>query len=221
MEERRSGGITQLLLEWRAGDQGALEELLPIVYDELRRLAHRYMRRERSEHLLQTTALVHESYLRLASLKLNWRDRNHFFAVASRLMRRVLADSARRRNAGKRGGGEAHEVPFDEAADVTAQPSRYLVALDDALKDLESIDSRKCRLVELRYFGGLSVDEAAEALELSPSTVDRELRMAKAWLHSEITGRPATGTARGPAPGGRPSSSATAPSETLRDLGAR
>lgn len=186
MAEVAARNITQLLLAWRDGDAQALDQLAPAVYDELRRLARHYMRGERSYHVLQTTALIHEAYIRLVDLKLSWQDRNHFFAVAARTMRRVLADFARRRNADKRGAGMA-ELPLGER-DIAAQPDWYLVALDDALKDLEAIDPRKSQIIDLRYFGGLSIAETAAALDLSRSTVDRELKMAKAWLHHQIRG---------------------------------
>ena len=176
--------VTQLLQDWRAGDDEAFEHLVPIVYQELHRLAHHYMRGERQRHELQTTALIHEAYLRLVDAELGWQNRQHFFAVAAGVMRRVLADHARRHNAAKRGSGN-EPLPLDDN-DVAAQPHWYLVALDDALKDLESFDPRKSRIVELRYFGGLSIDETAATLDLSRSSVDRELKMAKAWLHEQI-----------------------------------
>ncbi len=184
MTERGLQGITQLLIEWRAGDRQALDQLTPIVYQELRRLAHHYMKGERPLHTLQTTALIHEAYIRLIDLKLGWQDRNHFFAVAASMMRRILTDFARRRKAAKRGGGIT-DLPLDDAH-IAAQPAWYLVALDDALKDLDSFDQRKSKIVELRYFGGLTIQETAAVLELSRSTVDRELKMAKAWLYQEI-----------------------------------
>ncbi len=176
--------VTQLLQDWHAGDEEAFEHLVPVVYQELHRLARHYMRGERERHELQTTALIHEAYLRLVDAELGWQNRQHFFAVAAGVMRRVLADYARRHNAAKRGGG--NEALSLDDNDLAAQPDWYLVALDDALKDLETFDQRKSRIVELRYFGGLSIGETAKTLGLSRSSVDRELKMAKAWLHQQI-----------------------------------
>jgi len=176
--------VTQLLHNWHEGDEEAFEDLVPIVYHELHRLARHYMRGERARHELQTTALIHEAYLRLVDAELGWQSRQHFFAVAAGVMRRVLADYARRHNAAKRGGGK-EALSLDDH-DVAAQPDWYLVALDDALKDLEEFDRNKSQIIELRYFGGLSIDDTAATLGLSRSVVDRELKMAKAWLHQQI-----------------------------------
>jgi RNA polymerase sigma factor (TIGR02999 family) len=179
--------VTQLLQAWCAGDQGALERLIPIVYRELHRLAAVYMARERPDHTLQATALAHEAYLRLVDLKgVGWRDRAHFFAVAARVMRHILVDFARGRNYQKRAGGE--RISLDETAVLSQQPGRELVALDDALTRLAAIDNRKSRIVELRYFGGLSVDETAEVLNISQETVMRDWRSAKAWLYLQLSG---------------------------------
>jgi len=178
------GDVTKLLVEWANGDEQAMERLTPLVYDELRQLAAGYLRRERPDHTLQPTALVHEAYLRLVDQKNpSWQNRAHFFGVATRLMREILVDYARRRNAGKRAGPK---VSLEEAVNFPAERGADLVALDSALKDLEKIDRRKCRAIELRYFGGLSIDETARALEVSAVTVRRDLRMAEAWLHQEM-----------------------------------
>ncbi len=184
MSERGPGGVTRLLLQWRDGDPQALEQLTPVVYNELRRLARRYMRGERKGHLLQTTALVHEAYLRLVGLDLKWSGRVHFFAVAARMMRRVLVDYAREHGASKRGGG-VREVAFDENW-IAAAPDHDLLALDQALLRLARFDERKSQVVELRFFGGLTIDEAAEVLGVSHATVERDLKMAKAWLGREL-----------------------------------
>jgi RNA polymerase sigma factor (TIGR02999 family) len=176
--------VTLLLAGWAKGDRRALDELTPLVYKELRQLAAGYLRKERKSHTLQPTALVHEAYLRLVNQKNpNWQDRAHFYGVAARLMRQILVDHARRRQAGKRAG---LKVPLEEAVSFEPERSRDLVALDAGLNALEKLDPRKCKAVELRYFGGLSMDEIARALEVSPVTVRRDLRMAEAWLHREI-----------------------------------
>lgn len=177
--------VTQLLLQWRAGDEQALNQLLPLVYDELRRLAGRYMQSERSDHTLQPTALVHEAYLGLIDIQVSWQDRSHFFAVAARLMRRLLADHAKARRRDKRGGGL--KVTLKEEMLPSPEPAIDVFALDEALKVLAGFDERKCQVVELHYFGGLTYDETAEALGLSAATVDRELRLAKAWLYHELS----------------------------------
>ena len=180
--------VTQLLLRWRAGDPHALDELMPLVYSELRRLAARYMRGERAGHTLQTSALVNEAYLRLAGLEeMCWQDRAHFFAVASQAMRRILVDHARLRGNWKRGGG-VRKVALDEALTVSAERAAEVVELDEALARLAEVAPRKSRLVELRFFGGLSIEETAEVLQVSPGTVMRDWTFAKAWLLKEITG---------------------------------
>jgi RNA polymerase sigma factor (TIGR02999 family) len=178
--------ITQWLVAWGNGDQVALEKLMPLVYAELHRIAGRYMERENTGHTLQTTALIHEAYLRLANPSAgHWQNRAHFFGVAARVMRHILVDYARARHQQKHGGGAQH-VSFDEAAVVSPEPSAELIALDDALRELEAVDERRCRVVELRYFGGLSVEEAAEVLKVSPVTVARDWSMAKAWLYRAL-----------------------------------
>ena len=173
--------VTLLLAEWAKGNQRALDELTPLVYKELRKLAASYLRRERQGHTLQPTALVHEAYLRLVDQKNpNWQNRSHFYGVAARLMRQILVDHARRKQAGKRAG---LQVPLEQAVSFMEDRSQDLMALDSSLNALEKIDPRKCKAVELRYFGGLSMEEVAQALEVSAVTVRRDLRMAEAWLH--------------------------------------
>ncbi len=179
--------VTRLLHAWREGDSDALERLTPMVYQELRRLARAHMRGERAGHLLQTTALVHEAYIRLVDLELGFRDRVHFFAVSARLMRRVLVDLARERQAAKR-GGEAVVLPLEEELLPGRAPGADILALDLALEQLASFDSRKARVVELRIFGGLTIDETAEVLEVGHATVERDLKMAKAWLARQLSG---------------------------------
>lgn len=178
--------ISNLLRAWNGGDQSALDRLTPMVYDELRRLARRFMARERPGHSLQTTALVNEAYMRLVDYKrMQWQDRAHFFAVSAQLMRRILVDHARRHNL-KRGGGVRH-VSLEEAA-VVGGESTDLVALDDAMNALARFDARKVQVVEMRFFGGLSVEETAEVLRVSPVTVMRDWSTAKAWLYRELAG---------------------------------
>lgn len=180
--------VTELLLTWSQGDESALEKLMPVVYQELRRLAHRYMRGERAAHTLQTTALVNEAYLRLVDGKqVNWQDRAHFFAVSARLMRRILVDWARSRESQKR-GGTPQQVTLDEALIVSGGRGEDLVALDEALRALAKVDPRKSETVELRFFGGLSVEETAEVLKVSPDTVLRDWRLAKLWLLRQLGG---------------------------------
>ncbi len=179
--------MSQLLRDWSNGDQEALDKVMPVVYQELHRLAHHYMRRERVGHTLQTTALVNEAYMRLADYKkMRWQSRAHFFAVAAQVMRRILVEKARSKKFAKRGGG-AHQISLDETAIVSAGRSAEVIAVDEALTDLESWDPRKGRIVELRFFGGLSIEETAEVLKVSPTTVQREWRSAKAWLHRAIS----------------------------------
>jgi RNA polymerase sigma factor (TIGR02999 family) len=179
--------VTRLLKAWTAGDEQALERLTPLVYEELHRVAQRCMAGERSGHTLQTTALVNEVYVRLVDCgQIAWQDRAHFFAVSSQLMRRILIDFARSRGYRKRGGGLAH-VSLDEVASVCNEPDPNLVALDDALKALAEVDARKSKVVELRFFGGLSVEETAEVLGVSGETVMRDWRLARAWLLRELS----------------------------------
>jgi RNA polymerase sigma-70 factor (ECF subfamily) len=176
--------VTLLLAEWAKGNQKALDDLTPLVYRELRQLAAGYLRKERPGHTLQPTALVHEAYARLVDqTNPTWQSRSHFFGVAARLMRQILVDHARRKHAGKRAGVQ---VPFNEAVSFREERSRDLVALDSGLTELEKIDPRKCKVVELRYFGGLSMEEIAHTLEVSEITVRRDLRMAEAWLRQEM-----------------------------------
>lgn len=176
--------VTLLLASWAKGNQEALNELTPLVYKELRQLAASYLRKERQGHTLQPTALVHEAYLRLVDQSSpNWQNRSHFYGVAARLMRQILVDHARRKRAGRRAG---QNVTLEDAVSFHKERSRELVALDTSLTALEKIDPRKCKAVELRYFGGLSTEEIAQALDVSSNTVLRDLRMAEAWLHQEM-----------------------------------
>jgi RNA polymerase sigma factor (TIGR02999 family) len=178
--------MTRLLVEASAGDRQALDRLIPVVYGELRRLAHGYLQNERAGHTLQTTALVHEAYLRLVDQKhLQWQNRTHFFAIAARIMREILTEHARSRGRAKRGGG-AVKFSLDEAPVLSDRRAAELVALDDALRSLETIAPRKSRVVELRFFGGLTNEEVAEVLEISPRTVRREWNLAQAWLYREM-----------------------------------
>jgi len=179
--------VTQLLLAWRQGDDAALERLIAVVYQELRRIARRYMAGQRPSHTLQPTALVNEVYLRLVDCQLvNWQNRAHFIAVCANMMRRVLVDYARSKHYQKRGGG-AVKVSLDEALLPSAGPGRDLLALDDALHALAEVDARKSKVVELRFFGGLTTQETAEVLQVSQDTVVRDWRFAKAWLQNEMT----------------------------------
>ena len=186
--ESTGSETTQLLRAWAAGDRGALDQLTPHVYRELRRLAGHFMQNERPGRTIQTTALVHEAYLKLIDVtNVDWQHRAHFFAVSAQIMRRILLDRARRRVAGKR-GGEAPRVNLDQIADVAPIRDRELIALDDALKTLAEVDPRRARVIELRFFGGLSVEESAEVLKVSPDTVMRDWKFARAWLLTELRG---------------------------------
>jgi RNA polymerase sigma factor (TIGR02999 family) len=179
--------VTRLLREWAKGSETALDALTPLVYEELRLLAESYLRRERPGHTLQPTAVVHEAYLRLVEqTPPTWENRSHFYGIAARIMRQVLVDHARRRLAGKRAG---YKVSLDELVTMQQERSADLIALDNALKELEKIDSRKCRAVDLHYFGGLSMEEVAQTLNVSPITIRRDLRAAEAWLHREMRSR--------------------------------
>jgi len=181
--------VTELLRRWSGGDVAARESLVPLVYDELRRLARYYLASQRSDHTLQSTAIVHEAYLRLAGRdNVHWENRSHFFAVAAQLMRRILVDHARKRNAAKRGGAHL-TLLVDETVEPSSQRELDLIALDDALKALAELDERQSRIVELRFFGGLSIDDTSRILDISPATVKREWSTARAWLHEEISGR--------------------------------
>ena len=191
-----SGEVTGLLRAWGRGDDTALEQLVPLVEQELHRIARRCMVGERPGHSLQATALVNEAYVRLIDVQhVNWQDRAHFLAMSARLMRRILVDWARAKRYQKRGGG-AVKVTFTDALAVSDEPGHDLVALDDALEALATFDERKSRVIELRFFGGLSVEETAVALGVSPDTVMRDWKLAKAWLRREVGGRSAPGAAR-------------------------
>jgi len=181
-----SNQITQLLAAWSSGDETAMDQLMPLVYGELRRIARRYMAGQRAGHTLQTTALIHEAYLKLVGQgERRWQNRAHFFGVAAQAMRHILVDYARARHADKR-GGEAQAVSLDEATANAGTQAAEIVALDDALRRLAEVAPRQSRVVELRYFGGLNVEEAAEVLKVSPETVTRDWRMAKAWLLRDL-----------------------------------
>ncbi|MBW8874756.1 MAG: sigma-70 family RNA polymerase sigma factor [Acidobacteria bacterium] len=182
--------VSQLLLDWRAGNPAALDQLLPLVYDELHRVARAHLARERSDHTLQPTALVNEAYLRLVDLRrLDWQSRAHFIAMAATTMRRILVSHARRHRAAKRGGGAVTVTLQEDAAAGADEHSVELIALDEALSALAELDSRQSRVVELRYFAGLSIEETAEALAVSPATVKNEWKMARAWLFNRLAGR--------------------------------
>ena len=181
--------VTQLLLKWSQGDRQAMEELLPMVYRELQKIAHSYLNKERGEHTLQTTALVHEAYLKLVDqTRVQWQNRAQFFGIAAQAMRRILVDNARQRLADKRGAGAEKISIDDKEIDISDEKASNLVELDFALKKLAELDPSKSRLVELRYFGGLSLEETAEVLGVSRPTVIRQWRLAKAWLYKEISG---------------------------------
>ena len=187
MSEPTSEDITRLLLDWGKGNQAALNELMPIVYDELRRLARHYMRAQRPGHTLQTTALVNEAYLKLIdSSRVKWQNRTHFFAISAQLMRRILVDFARSKNSLKR-GGEFQQVDLNESLALPVEQKTDLVALDDALSRLADLNARQSQIVELRYFGGLSEEEIAETLGISSRTVRRDWSLARAWLFRELT----------------------------------
>lgn len=180
--------ITKLLKDWSGGDSTALDKLIPLVYEELHQLAHQHMRHERAGHLLQTSALINEAYLRLVDQPdLTIENRAHFFGVAARLMRQILVDEARKRNSAKR-GGDFIQVSFTEATNLAQEQAASVVALDDALKRLETIDTRQSEIVELRFFGGLSIEDTAEVLKVSPGTVMRDWTFARAWLKNEMRG---------------------------------
>jgi RNA polymerase sigma factor (TIGR02999 family) len=186
MSSPSSKDVSQLLVDLNRGDQDALAKLIPLVYDELRALADSYMRRERSSHTLQPTALVHEAFLRLVDEELHLENRAHFFGVAAQAMRQILVEHARARHALKR-GGEAQKLSLDEAMDQPEEREVDLMALDDALNDLARFDPRQARIVELRYFAGLTIEETARLLGISPAMVKREWNLARAWLHREIS----------------------------------
>jgi RNA polymerase sigma-70 factor, ECF subfamily len=178
--------VTQLLRAWSRGERNALDRLMPEVYGELHRLAHHYMAQERQGNLLQTTALINEAYLRLVNTReAHPRDRTHFYALSAQMMRRILVDHARSRHRQKR-GGEEEPLPLEESCTLAVEPNTNLVVLDEALTALATFDGRKCQVVELRFFGGLSVEETAEALEISPETVQRDWQLAKVWLYRKM-----------------------------------
>lgn len=187
-----SPDVTRLLVSWTNGDRDALQQLMPLVYGELHRLASRYLSRERSDHTLQSTALVHEAYLKLVDQRrVQWQNRAHFFGVAAQIIRRLLVDHARTHNAGKRGGG-AYKLALDDALGVAERERDLnLVALDEALTHLAAIDEQQSRIVELRFFGGLSIEDTAAVLGISPATVKRDWNVAKAWLYRDLSRRPA------------------------------
>lgn len=183
-----SNELTELLIKWSKGDKAALDELMPVVHSELRRLARRYMARERPGHTLQTTALINEAYMRLVDLQgVEWQDRAHFFAVAAQIMRHILVDHARKYQSDKRGAG-LQKVPLDEVDIANQERAAELVTLDDALNELAALDPRQSQIVELRFFGGLTVEETAEVTGIAPITVMREWRTAKAWLRDKCSG---------------------------------
>ena len=180
-------GITQLLIDWGKGDQAALERLMPLVYSELRRLASNYLRRERAEHTLQPTALVNEAYLKLVDQRnARWQNRAHFFGIAAQLMRRILVDHARQRQAVKRGGVDQQRLSITSAEAVVKQPEIDLLALNEALDELAQMDPQQSRIVELKFFGGLSIEETAEVLSISHATVERDWKLARAWLRRQL-----------------------------------
>lgn len=188
VQRTSSNQVTTLLYRWREGDREALEELMPLVYEELRRLAHYYLSRERSDHTLQSTALVHEAYLRLAGQNPpEWQNRAHFFGIAARIMRQILMEYARTRGAAKRGGG-ACKVTLDDAFKGVNEIALDVVALDKALNELSEIDEQQGRIVELRFFGGLTIEDTSEVLGISPATVKRDWVTARAWLYRAMTG---------------------------------
>lgn len=180
-------GITQLLIDWGKGDQAALERLMPLVYSELRRLAGNYLRRERAEHTLQPTALVNEAYLKLVDQRnARWQNRAHFFGIAAQLMRRILVDHARQRQAEKRGGVDQQRLSITSAEALVKQPEIDLLALNEALDELAQMDPQQSRIVELKFFGGLSIEETAEVLGISHATVERDWKLARAWLRRQL-----------------------------------
>lgn len=180
-------GITELLIDWGKGDQAALEKLMPLVYNELRRLATAYLRRERASHTLQPTALVNEAYLKLIDQRnAQWQNRAHFFGISAQLMRRILVDHARQHQAVKRGGSNQQRLSITSAEEIAIQPAVDLLALNEALDELATMDPQQARIVELKFFGGLSIDETAEVLGISHATVERDWKMARAWLRRQL-----------------------------------
>jgi len=187
METSPNNQVTRLLTDWSKGDQAALDQLIPLIYQELHKIANGYLSRERPGHTIQPTALIHEAYLRMAAQQMpEWKNRKHFFGVAAQLMRQILVEHARAHAAAKRGSGEQH-LQLDEALAYSTERASELVALDDALTALAAFDPRKTRMVELRFFGGLTLEETADVLGVSVPTVTREMRVAQAWLHREMS----------------------------------
>jgi RNA polymerase sigma-70 factor, ECF subfamily len=186
MSETSTTQITQLLLDCGKGDKAALDQLLPLVYAELHRLANHYMRRERPDHTLQTSALINEAYIRLIDANVSWESRTHFFGIAARLMRQILVDHARTRKQAKRGGGQ-HKTSLSEALEIDNPEAADIIALDEALNSLAKIDMQQSRIVELRFFGGMTIEETAKMLTISHATVERDWQMARAWLRREMT----------------------------------
>jgi RNA polymerase sigma factor (TIGR02999 family) len=192
LPQKSSSPVTELLARWRSGDQKAFDALMPLVYTELRQLAQHYLRQERSDHTLQSTALVHEAYLRMAGKSPpEWQDRAHFFGIAAHLMRQILVEHARGRGAAKRGGG-ATRMTLDESMSITQQKEVDVIVLDKALQDLTALDAQQGRIVELRFFGGLTIEDTSEVLGISPATVKREWVTARAWLFRAMTGETAS-----------------------------
>jgi RNA polymerase sigma factor (TIGR02999 family) len=185
MSAGNAAGVTRLLVQWTEGDRQAMEDLLPLVYDELRRLARAYLQRERPGHTLQSTALVHEAYMRLVDQKVSWQSRAHFFGIAAQMMRRILVDHARGKQAAKRGDG-AFQVTLDENLVTAGERDVNVLALDEALNKLARLDEQQSQIVELRFFAGLSIEDTSEVLKISPATVKRDWAMAKAWLYREM-----------------------------------
>ncbi|HEX8249367.1 MAG TPA: sigma-70 family RNA polymerase sigma factor [Pyrinomonadaceae bacterium] len=186
-ESRQSTEITRILKSWSGGNREAVDDLIPLVYDELHKVAAHYLRRQRSDHTLQPTALVNEAYLKLIDISnVNWHDRAHFFAVASQTMRHILVDHARAQMREKRGGGVVQKLSLDEAVSFSKDKDVDVLLLDEALRELATIDEQQCKIVELRFFGGLTVEETAVVLKISPATVKREWRIAKAWLFKKM-----------------------------------
>jgi RNA polymerase sigma-70 factor, ECF subfamily len=186
MSETSTTQITELLLDCGKGDKAALDQLLPLVYEELRRLANHYMRHERPDHTLQTSALINEAYIRLIDAKVSWESRTHFFGIAARLMRQILVDHARTRKQAKRGGGQ-HKTSLSGALEIDNPEAADIIALDEALNSLAKIDLQQSRIVELRFFGGMTIEETAKILSISHATVERDWQMARAWLRREMT----------------------------------
>lgn len=182
--------ITKVLQSWSEGDEQAVEHLFPLVYEELRRLARSFLRKERGEHTLQPTALVHEAYLKLVDQNVSWQNRAHFYAISAKIMRRILVNYAREHNAEKRGGGH-QRISLDETKEISQKKTLDVLVLDEALNKLEQFDERKCRVVEMRFFGGLSEKEISEVLKVSEKTIRRDWSLAKLWLHRELSPQPA------------------------------